>query len=143
MIGLGAILSVSGVVDHQDAIVVGSGGWIRRDQFQSALIHRFRVPGRLAREELQLLDVSSLGTDYRLGADQTGQGLVSIPGQQQSLQVGAKAPTLGQGAEQVIELEGVVLQGTGHGRTDHTLSHGRDLRPPRSAIPLPKLTKYR
>jgi hypothetical protein len=64
-----------------------------------------------------------LGADHRLGAGQGGQGLVAVAGQQQALQVGAQATPLGQGAEQWVELGGVVLQGAGGGWAGQALGH--------------------
>jgi hypothetical protein len=53
------------------------------NRLQSALVHRLDIPAGLRQKELQLLDRSSLSTNYWLGADQTGQCLAAIARRQQ------------------------------------------------------------
>jgi hypothetical protein len=64
-----------------------------------------------------------LRAEDRFGAGQGGQGLVAVPRQQQTLQVGAQAAALRQRAKQRIELGSVVLQGAGGGWAGKTLGH--------------------
>ena len=121
--GVAAGLAVAAVINDQHPLVVRAGGRIGQ-QLQPALVDLVGVPGGLRHKPLQALRGWVLGADDRLGAGQGGQGLVAVAGQQQALQVGAKAAALGQRPEQGVEPGGVVLQGAGGRWAGQPFGHG-------------------
>jgi hypothetical protein len=121
--GVAAGLAVAAVVDDQHALVVRAGGRIGY-QLEPALVDLVGVPGGLRHKPLQALRGQVLGANHRLGAGQRGQGLVSVAGQQQALQVGAEAVALRQRGEQGVEPGGVVLQRAGGGWAGQPFGHG-------------------
>ena len=121
--GVGALLAVAGVVDHQHTLLVRGGRRGAEHQLEAAGVERVGVPGRLGEEELEALDGRALGADDRLGAGQRRQRLVAVPREQQPLQVRPEAATLSQRAEQVIEPDRELLQRAGGGRTDAPPRH--------------------
>jgi hypothetical protein len=94
--GGGAVLAVTGVVNHQRAGIVRGGGRVLAQQSHPPLVNHLVIPGRFREEPLQPLDLTVLRTHHRFGAGQPGQGLVAIPWQQQALQVVAETAALGQ-----------------------------------------------
>jgi hypothetical protein len=108
--GGAAVLTVTGVIDHQHPPLVGRGGRVGAQQLDPPLVDLFVVPGRLRQEPLQPLDLAVLGAGDRLGIGQGGQGLVAIAGQQQALQVAAQTTTLGHARQQRVKPLGVILQ---------------------------------
>jgi pimeloyl-ACP methyl ester carboxylesterase len=123
--GVGAVFSVAGVIDHQHPLLVGRSDRVGAQQLDPPLVDRLVVPGRLRQEPLQPLHLAMLGTGDRLGAGQSGQGLVAVSWQQQALQVVPQAAALRQAREQGVELAGVVLQRAGCGWTWAAGSHRR------------------
>jgi len=89
--GGAAILAVAGVIDHQRAPIMGGGGRVLAQQPHPLVVDLLVVPGRLREEPLQPLDLTMLGAADRLGPGQPGQGLVTIPWQQQALQIVTQA----------------------------------------------------
>jgi hypothetical protein len=76
--GAAAGLAVAAVVDHQHAVVLGTGGRVGRQQLDAASVDPLGVPRRLGEEPLQPLHGLVLGADDRLRAGQGGQGLVAV-----------------------------------------------------------------
>ena len=122
--GLGAVLAVPGFVNDERTGVAGLRRRIALKRFQTAGIDGLLILGRLRQEELQALNRAMLSAQDRLGAGEGSQGLVPIAGQQQARQVVAKAATLGERAEQIIELSRIVFQRTGSDRAGNLLGHG-------------------
>ena len=101
--GLGAVLAVTRIVDHQHPAAVRRGRRISPQQVQPAGVHRLRIPYRFGQEELQPLHRRQLGPGHRLRPGQPGQRLVPLPRRQQPRQVLAEPPPLRYMGEQVIE----------------------------------------
>jgi hypothetical protein len=85
--GCGAVLAVTGVVDHQRTRIVRGGGQVLAQQPHALVVDLLVIPGRLGQEPLQPLDLTVLRAHHGFGAGQPGQGLVAVAGQQQALQV--------------------------------------------------------
>jgi hypothetical protein len=82
--GVAAGLAVAAVVQHQHAVVLGTGGRVGHQQLDPASVHLLGVPARLREKPLQPLHGAVLGTDDRLGAGQRGERLVAVSWQQQA-----------------------------------------------------------
>jgi hypothetical protein len=85
--GLGAVLAVPAVIDHQHTAAVRRRRRVRQQQLQPAVIDPVRVPPGLGEEELQPLHRPVLRSRDRLGPGQRGQRLVPVPRRQQLGQV--------------------------------------------------------
>jgi hypothetical protein len=145
----GAVLAVAGVIQHQRALGMWSGGQVLTKQAHAALVDLLVVPGRLRQEPLQPLDFAVLGAADRLGAGQPGQGLVAVAWQQQALQVVAEAAALGQAREEQVEPLGVGLQRARCGWAGTAAGHRRRWAPGGARAwtgppkPTPRSTNYR
>jgi hypothetical protein len=113
--GCGAVLAVTGVVDHQRTRIVRGGGQVLAQQPHALVVDLLVIPGRLGQEPLQPLDLTVLRAHHGFGAGQPGQGLVAVAGQQQALQVVTEPAALGQAREQGVKPLGVVLERAGRG----------------------------
>jgi hypothetical protein len=81
--GLGAVLAVPAVVDHQHPAAVRRGRRVREQQLQPPGVDLVSVPPGFREEELQPLHRRVLRPGHRLGPGQRGQRLVPVPRRQQ------------------------------------------------------------
>ena len=122
-----AVLAVTGVVDHDDAVVVRSRRRLLTQQLEPPVVDQFGLPGRLGQEELQPLHPRHPRTCHRFRPCQAGDRLVPLPRRQEPGQVLAKPSPLGQAEEEVVEPGRVLLQRTRRRRTRTASGH---LQPP-------------
>ena len=115
--GLGAVLAVPAVVDHQHPATMRRGRRVRQQQLQPPGIDLVSVPPGLGQEELQPLHRRVLRPGHRLGPGQRGQRLVPVPRRQQPGQVLPEPPPLRHTSEQIIEPGRIPLQRTRRRRT--------------------------
>jgi site-specific DNA recombinase len=108
--GLGAVLAVPAVVNHQHPAAVRRGHPVRRQQLQPAGVDLLWIPPGLRQEELQPLHRRMLRPGHRLRPSQCGQRLVPVPRRQQPGQILPEPAPLRQPAEQVIKPGRVLLQ---------------------------------
>jgi hypothetical protein len=92
--GLGAVLAVPAVVDHQHPAVMRRGRRIGQQQLQPARIHLVSVPPGFREEELQPLHRRVLRPGDRLRPGQRSQRLVPLSRRQQPGKVLPEPPPL-------------------------------------------------
>src|SRR5215218_2403248 len=142
VIGMCAVLAVSGLVDDEYASLVRLRRRVLPQHLHSASIHGLHIPGRLREEKLQPLRRSALGSHDRFHAGKRGKRLVAVSGQQQPLQVLPETPPLGKSTEETIESSRIIFQRPGSRWTKQTFAHLVTPPPPLKHGQL-RLTNYR
>jgi hypothetical protein len=79
MRGLGAILTVARIIDHQHPRMVRRGRRVRPQQPRPPGVDPLRIPPGLRKEELQPLHRPMLRPRHRLSPGQRRQRLVPVP----------------------------------------------------------------
>src|SRR5215212_8131928 len=141
--GLVAPFAVPMLVYDQNALFAGSTRRIGYHEFKSTLVDPLGVPPRFRKEPLQALRFLSLGSYNRLGVGKSGQSLVALGGQQQTLQVAPESVALSAGAKEIVEASSILFEWSRSRAYGVSSGHSEAPPPPLEHGSRPYSTNYR